>query len=240
MLIRITNRCTMGCSHCLTESTPSGSHMDEDTFICALVFARVYQQVPMVMLSGGEPTCHPNLLDYLNLASHAGLAVLLMSNGEQLSKDVLARVLGVQVTNDARFYPRRVEALVHDKVVYEYHIRQVSPFGRALNNGLTCNRHSPMCFNLRSLTRSFGDVTAAVDYLRSTGKMCSPSVNVDGTVVAGEAPSCHPIGTVRSKPDELTAALRDMTCNRCGLVDNLTQEQKVAIGEARIHAVGRG
>jgi len=35
--------------------------------------------------------------------------------------------------------------------------------------------------------------------------------------------------------DQVTRALVTMSCNKCGLVDNLSQEEKLAIGEARIH-----
>ena len=36
MLVRITNRCQMGCSHCFTDSTPEGQHMTHHTFEQAL------------------------------------------------------------------------------------------------------------------------------------------------------------------------------------------------------------
>jgi hypothetical protein len=64
---------------------------------------------------------------------------------------------------------------------------------------------------------------------------CSPSISSDGTIVAGETSNCFPIGNVHSTADQVTRALVSMSCNKCGLVDNLTQEQKIAIGEARIH-----
>jgi hypothetical protein len=63
---------------------------------------------------------------------------------------------------------------------------------------------------------------------------CSPSISSDGTIVAGETSNCFPIGDVHSSAQDVTRALVAMSCNKCGLVDNLTQEQKVAIGEARV------
>ncbi len=32
MLIQITNRCHMGCKHCMQDATPKGKHMNDETF----------------------------------------------------------------------------------------------------------------------------------------------------------------------------------------------------------------
>jgi hypothetical protein len=100
-------------------------------------------------------------------------------------------------------------------------------------------RKGPTSFNLRSLTRSLRDVREALFMLRARAAMgmsgnCSPSISSDGTIVAGETSNCFPIGDVHSTAEDVTRALVAMQCNKCGLVDNLTQEQKLAIGEARI------
>jgi hypothetical protein len=63
------------------------------------------------------------------------------------------------------------------------------------------------------------------------GRICCPSINIDGTVVAGETDTCHPIGTVDSTMEEIEEALRTMHCNRCGLVKNLQPKYLEAIGE---------
>lgn len=39
MLIRITNRCMMGCNHCMVDATPEGEHMAFDTYLGALTLA---------------------------------------------------------------------------------------------------------------------------------------------------------------------------------------------------------
>lgn len=41
MLIQITNRCRMGCPHCLEASTPDGGLMDEATIGNALKLAEM-------------------------------------------------------------------------------------------------------------------------------------------------------------------------------------------------------
>ncbi len=238
MLVRITDCCTMGCTHCMTESHPGGGHMSLDTFRQVLEFSRL--DLPVLLISGGEPTEHPQLVQMLKMAKFAGYTTALLSNGEffskkpKLAKRIKPLVHAVQVTNDPRFYPRRVKL---PKSQACETLRIVAPFGRARKAGLDCTRMSPYCFNLRSATRYYGTVYAAIACLRGKSKMCSPSVNTDGTVVAGEAPECTSIGTVQSTPEALTDALVNLTCNHCGLMDSLAPEQREAVGERWANAV---
>ena len=58
MIIQITNRCHMGCKHCMQDSNPNGKNMTEETFLDVLAFVR--EAEPMVVnVTGGEPTEHP-------------------------------------------------------------------------------------------------------------------------------------------------------------------------------------
>lgn len=74
------------------------------------------------------------------------------------------------------------------------------------------------------------DFKSAVLYLRMNEKMCTPSVNVDGSIVAGESSLCCKIGSVDSTCDELVDGILNIKCNKCGLEDNLTPMHKEAIG----------
>lgn len=235
MLIRITNKCLMGCSHCMVDATPSGEHMSMATFENTIDFIdRMGFRV--AMLSGGEPTENPDVLNMIDLARYCKIHVILLSNGAflddpVLSGEILGRMVSIQVTNDPRFYPKRVNLVDNPNISYETHIRIVSPFGRAKSGGIECTRQSPLCFNLRSICRSLRDFRDAIFSLRTMGKFCTPSVNADGAIVAGETPSCSAIGTVRSPNIELTNAVCDLKCSRCGLVNNLDDCHRKAIGE---------
>lgn len=229
----------MQCSHCLADATPTGEHMSVATFVETVAFVE-RTGFPVMMLSGGEPTEHPNLEEFLDLLQSVGIKAILLSNGMFLSEDperwdrLLELVDGVQVTNDPRYYPLKIARFEHPKVTFETELRHISPFGRSVKKGIEPSRFSPLCFNLRSLTRTLGGFSETLYYLRSRGKMCIPSVNIDGTLVAGESPACTTIGSVRDDFEMLSSNLRRMTCDCCGLVKNLTQEQKLAIGEACI------
>jgi hypothetical protein len=101
-------------------------------------------------------------------------------------------------------------------------INLMSPFGRAVKNGLKSERQSPSCFNLRSAARTLKDLSKAIITLRMSGKMCTPSIDVQGNVLAGESRFCHKIGTVESSNEEILQNLLIMECNKCGLEDNLS------------------
>ena len=242
MLIRITDHCHGGCSHCFTESTPKGGHMALDTFKAALKISVELGDL-CLLISGGEPTDHPDVIEFLKLAKATpvvGQQVLLLSHGMWLTdpafdaakrQEIIDIVDGIQVTNDPRYYPRRIERVANPKIAYEDHIRQVVPFGRAKTNKIPSERTSPLCFNLRSFTRSFGDIRQAIVAQRMRGSFCTPSINTNGDILAGEAISCCPVGNVHDTWQTVNDGTINLKCNNCGLVDNLSPQYKAAIGE---------
>jgi molybdenum cofactor biosynthesis enzyme MoaA len=63
VLIKVTSRCSMGCSHCLDEAGPDGTDMTAETFLKALDFAAQIEAASPIratLLSGGEPTDNPS------------------------------------------------------------------------------------------------------------------------------------------------------------------------------------
>ena len=233
--------------------------MSKDAFLAALALTERLEGlawsrgVPrLLLLSGGEATEHPDVLWFLETARSHGYLVILITNGMWLDDPELrAKILRpdwpdlmVQVTNDPRFYPKAPKNVPTDdpRVVFVPTLTVLVTLGRLKRSRLPVSppiRKGPTSFNVRSLTRSFGDVREALVMLRAraaTGLSghCAPSISSDGTIVAGETSNCFPIGDVHSSAEDVTRALMRMTCNKCGLVDNLTQEQKLAIGEARM------
>jgi len=259
VLIKITNYCSMGCSHCMEDSTVAGQHMTRETFLAALglterLEGRAWSRgIPrLLLLSGGEATEHPDAPWFLETARAAGHQVILITNGMWLDDPELrAKILRpdwpdlmVQVTNDPRFYPKAPKAVPIDdpRVVFVPQLTLLVTLGRLKRSRLPASppvRRAPTSFNVRSLTRSLRDVREALFMLRARAAIgmsghCAPSISSDGTIVAGETSNCFVVGNVHSTADDVTRAIIGMSCNKCGLVDGLTQEQKLAIGEARI------
>ena len=219
----------------MTDSHPAGEHMTLEVFQQALEFTQRVEGNVVVMISGGEPTRHPDLVGMLRLTRRYGFHVILLSNGlffgEQphLAAKIEPLVDAIQVTNDPRFYPRTVAVPAGQHV--DTVISSVAPFGRAKTGSKQITRRTPFCLNLRSVMRRLNHVQEALSFLRTRGiSYCTPSINTDGTVVAGEAPECAQIGTVLSSADELSKAVLDLRCNACGLMDNLTSKSRMALG----------
>lgn len=248
MLIKVTTRCSMGCSHCMERAGVQGEDMTRETFIKALDFAEQVEAaspIRLTLLSGGEPTDHPEIVDFIALAEARQHNVMLLTNGlfldnEELRDEILSHRVFVQVTNDPRFYPREAPIFAHPGVTYIHSLSVMFPMGRfeGQTHEEVPTRNSPTCFNVRSVTRALRDVQQAVAMLRArgatnfTGGFCTPSISADGSVVVGECRFCPAIGTVDSTPEEITEAIDKMKCNDCGLCDKLNQEQKRAIGES--------
>lgn len=248
MLIRITNKCTMGCSHCMIDSaSPDGEHMSMGMFKRALNFAKDAGSLGII-LSGGEPFEHPQLENMVKLANKATVVTIVASNGlftlDPEKLEIAKRLEAfIQVTNDERYYPKRIdESKLKPMMVgkprerrgvsLEKNVRIMDGCKRSKAAGYNPTRFSPFCFNLRSITRRIG-FPAAVSMLEYSGKFCSPSINVDGTIVAGEADTCLPIGDIQNNQQirVVEKSLKKMKCNRCGLLNNLDEEQANAIGE---------
>jgi hypothetical protein len=224
----------------MVDANPDGEHMTLETFAKVIEFVRKYNLMAL-LISGGEPLEHPQFFEIGRMAKESGLVTMILSNGmfvedEETRDKVLDLGFMVQITNDPRFYPQRIQKFEHELFGYEDTLRIVSPQGRAAKNNIEASRLTPTCFNLRSCARSLPTFQIATLTLRQNQKMCTPSINVDGSVVAGESSSCYKIGTVESTDEELLANLRNMVCNKCGLENNLEDYHKVAIYGKRIIA----
>ena len=212
----------------MEDALPTGEHMSMETFHKAMSFIeRTYKSVKIVMISGGEPTENPLLPEFLKHLD--GWNVVVLSNGlflndptkQELVNQILSNGVALQIYNDDRYYPIKVEPIKHPSIVYGDRINLMTPLGRALKNGLKSTRQSPMCFNLRSSARTLRSFSEAVMALRMSGKMCTPSISVNGDVIAGESRFCHKIGTVESSEEELLENLLSISCNKCRLEDGL-------------------
>lgn len=237
MLVSITTQCQMSCSHCMEDAQKSGEFMTMATFQNCISFIRkIYGNVKLISISGGEPTEHPLLFDFFDYLDKDWIIILtsngLFLNNNELKNRILAyRNVTVQIYNDPLYYPIRVNDPLHPRILYSNKINLLAPFGRALKNGMKSKKQYPSCYNLRSLVRGLNnDLSKAIKHLRVNQKFCSPAIKWNGDIVAGESSMCYKIGTVESPNDEIVNNILSMTCNRCGLEKNLTSSLKANIG----------
>ena len=127
MLIQITNKCRMGCPHCMQDSNPDGQHMTEEVFRQAAMFC--YQALPMVInISGGEPLEHPEWVDITKtlLSIPTVKMATILTNGFWI-EDAQQRVkmaklikyskgrLKVQVYSHPKYYKQHEWTVEHEK-----------------------------------------------------------------------------------------------------------------------------
>ncbi|MDI9624089.1 MAG: radical SAM protein [Methanothermobacter sp.] len=83
----ITHRCNMNCKHCYeTAGTPQKNELDKNEVIEAIDIL-ADNGVTSLAFSGGEPSIHPNILDYISHARERGLYVAMATNGYILADE---------------------------------------------------------------------------------------------------------------------------------------------------------
>ena len=88
VLLKITDRCDLRCSHCFVSATAEGEDMSAAALrgaIGRLLAARVAN----VTITGGEPLLHPELPAILSALVGAGLSVTVCTNGVSLGDDLI-------------------------------------------------------------------------------------------------------------------------------------------------------
>lgn len=238
MILKITRKCDMKCSHCLEDATPDGKHMSLDTFNKALEFIKNTNPF-LVIVSGGEPTNHPNFFEIIDsLIKERGKENLIIaSNGlflynENLKNRILSLGVKIQITNDLRYYPMAIPEIEHKNVYMENRITAMYPQGRAIeNNYPTTNKTAPNCFNLRSVccNSSTNSLSEAIKFLELKGKFCTPSIGINGEILLGESSLCNSIGFVTDNESYLLEKVKIFKCNKCKMENNLSLIHKAAI-----------
>jgi uncharacterized radical SAM superfamily Fe-S cluster-containing enzyme len=90
-VLEVNSGCNLDCPVCFAGSghQPDGFSLTVEQVEAALdAFVRAEGEPEVVMLSGGEPTIHPRILDFLRIARAKGIRhVMLNTNGVRLARD---------------------------------------------------------------------------------------------------------------------------------------------------------
>jgi hypothetical protein len=244
MLLLITNKCGMGCPHCLNNCGEDGEHMPEDVFDGAIDFIKSNKlPIMCVIVSGGEPTEHPGLVEMLGklrsrlAKNHLGapIQIILATNGMFLdrpdamkySDSILRTGSWIQITHDKRFYPKplnqkslsRLISMGGERAFLADKLEILGLYGRALKMRETPKmpvRVSPFCFNARTLFRSGLGFSDFIDNReRKSCKFCSVSIDWEGRVRVSESATCPAVGDVHDSPEKISSAIRALKCQQC-------------------------
>lgn len=89
-MVELTDDCNIKCATCIAGSCPGGqmyiSLEDMNKIIDTLYLEK--DTIDLLMLSGGEPTIHPQIFDIIDLCKKRGVRhLMLISNGVRIAKD---------------------------------------------------------------------------------------------------------------------------------------------------------
>ena len=93
--IELTNRCNALCTFCPRDMTPQQGFISREDFYRAVERVRELPEQPKVTLTGqGEPTLHPDIVEFMRHVTDSGLRVGMTSNASRLTpalaEDLLA------------------------------------------------------------------------------------------------------------------------------------------------------
>lgn len=124
--VSITNYCERGCQFCYRKANTMGHHMSLESLKYVIAQAKnagVFQ----IALGGGNPNQHPHFDDVLRMIREAGIVPSYTTNGDGLSKDILAATkayCGAMAVS-----------------LYEPYTGYDDVFERIFSMGIKCNAH---------------------------------------------------------------------------------------------------
>ena len=246
MLIQITNRCHMGCPHCMQESAANGKHMKPETFEQVLQFVR--EAGPMVVnVTGGEPTEHPLWRAFARaLLGVKGVAVLsILTNGAWI-EDNKTRIDMARLVREAN---GRVKVQIYSNPLYyrdhewtvshEAQFRSIgctpdfrSPLfmqdlGRARRNcreEVEKSDFVPSCINSHLIAMQARSMRQFFEMCVGAAKFCRPLIDPDGGIHMSESWRCQTVAHVSDGVDEAFRKIRaSRPCGGCRLYKNFTE-----------------
>lgn len=254
MILKVTERCDMSCSHCLSDCKKEGRDMDLEMFDYALKWATDHW-IEYIIITGGEPFMHPDILTILdhaeNYLKHGNITVA--TNGEWLlnNKRQAKKIFNIhkdiifQITNDQRYYSRKVDLkdLVFKRmnVFCTDKLDHIYPQGRALNlhdiEVLSMSGKCAKCTNMNlvmiQLYRDQNlDLKELFSQYEKCNKFCSPQVKVNGEISFGESDLCGTVGNIYMDDEEILKNAFNNPCEKCR--DIMTKNGRLFIGKGEL------
>lgn len=251
----------MGCPHCMEDAREAGAIMDLHTFKRAVGFG-MYLGTPAYILSGGEPTENPCLLEMCGWLSDVlrgtRYVFSIVSNGMWLKEPQkwqrietigkLPSCAGIQVYTNKKWY-KEYDYVVEHKAEYEKFPKIVvdidSPIymqdlGRAMWNHeaqmeVINNPHFMSCLNSALLAHQTDNPQIFGCLQFTTQMFCKPSVDALGNVHMSESRLCPNVGNViYDSFDIIWKNMRKFKpCGRCFLYKKFLESDRPDIVKAK-------
>lgn len=246
MLIKITDKCSMGCSHCLSDCNSNGKHMSFETFQKVIRFNFDRAENSPILISGGEPTEHPEFEKFLSYVfaykkfqekekSRIYPPIIVTTNGLWLSKHmdfvksleengILSSDIMFQVVVDDRYYPIHVNEEIlssSELILIGHNVPAIYPQGRALQNNISTERKSSNCFNVRAIAKQLESPTLEniIEMQNLRGHMCTPHIDIDGNIKLGESRLCTICSNIDKTDKEIVNDIINFQCHQCDFIN---------------------
>lgn len=239
----------MGCPHCMNDAKPNNKHMTADIFQKALIFQNIFGG-SLMMITGGEPTEHPQFKEFLRTALNTVPYVIVTTNGVWMQDkhdyvldlwNEFGKKLMWQVTYDKKYYPIHIDetlAVFHiPNVVMCDTVGNIYPMGRA-SNMEGCSANASKCYNIRAVTRQVSDSFRAAGLghilavMNVKGLFCTPNIAINGDIKLGESDLCPPCSHISKNSDQIIQDILDFRCSRCDFInDKLPEKYRKLLGE---------
>ena len=223
MLLQITNRCRMACPHCLDDANPYAPHMTEETCRRAVAFAKDSGD-RLLIVSGGEPTEHPQLFDMCRIVSQSGLPFSICSNGMWLGDPkkewVMEKVCKLDGFCGGQLYSNSKWYRLHNETMRKWEasrakwesmhllmdntdIRGMLDLGRARNcpEAIAEAERSPYhnsCLSSCITLAQSADSHDFFNLMHMQHRFCTPLIDVVGNVHMSESWLCPSCGNVNT------------------------------------------
>ncbi|MBP5433621.1 radical SAM protein [Ruminococcus sp.] len=241
MMISITEKCSMGCSHCMDNAKADGGHMTMETLEAAMDFVIRYNVHQALIITGGEPTEHPEfplIMGYIMARLHKtgqqclptittnGFWILENEENMKLAKsiatvDPLVKVQW-QISTDTRYYPKKLDVTKRiwrepGFVLCKDCVEHMYPQGRAKLNGFKPDVKASKCYNIRAVTKQIPAPTVEkiVWQLAMLRKFCTPSIRIDGGISLGESLLCPKAASIYDSEADIIQKIKDFKCDGC-------------------------
>ena len=240
MLIKITEKCSVGCTHCMNNAMPNGKHMTLDVFKDSLNFLKENKlYFPQIVITGGEPTEHPEFVEFMEyladfIKKNNILAFVTVTtngfwilNNQEKSKEIVSlfdnRGFEFQVSTDKRYYPIKLDTtkrIFRERgfTLCDNCVEALYPQGRALElENATYNAIASKCFNVRAISKQIPNckLNNIVTLLASRGKFCTPHIKIDGGVGLGESDLCPKCCSIYDSMDVIMDKIKAFKCDGC-------------------------
>lgn len=252
MLIELTTKCSMGCTHCMSSCTPNGVDMNPQVLMDTLEFVK-REGIGPVVFSGGEMFENQYIRELLDIISDyyaPWVPLSITTNGRVLSSNMelydyfrkfiekfkKGRVI-IQVTDDPRFYPTKLDEKQRYRLSKLGAIIEgvpgdgrkcLYPQGRALENfdESWWNTKGPKCVNVRINSILRPDMTFGnlCRALFYGGHMCTPQISPTGDIKLGESALCPSVATIYQTDNEIMDSIRNFICTGCKVSLNVLKD----------------